>query len=289
MLFIVPTAPSPPRMLTMTGEPNGSTIELNWFPPLHPNGAVHYEIEYIPAVTPGDPVNAGSSSSPYFTLTLPNEFLTYNVRVAAVNDQGQAQSDVLAVCPGTNRMRGKYMCRSDLHIYSKIFPYLIMRLYNLLSTDLQPPTGMSVVITGIDTAVVSWNVQQSRICDVVVGSYSVRYQLTNDTGSTPITVYTPSTSVILTGLVPKAVYNVSVATITLSGDMSAFYATTPFTVTPTVAPLPGKSLSIPPRCVVRSHALKHRPKIHLSGRSRGGSKGAKEPPLLVCCRILDSF
>ena len=103
----IPTAPSPPRMLTMTGEPSGSTVELNWLPPPHPNGAIHYEIEYEPAVAPGDPVNAESSSSPYFTLTLPNEFLTYNVRVAAVNSQGQARSGVLTVmCPGRVRETG---------------------------------------------------------------------------------------------------------------------------------------------------------------------------------------
>ena len=42
-------------------------------------------------------MNAGSSSSPYFTLTLPNDFLTYIVRVAAVNTQGQAISDIIVV------------------------------------------------------------------------------------------------------------------------------------------------------------------------------------------------
>ena len=105
------TAPFPPRMLTMTGEPTGSTVELNWLPPLHPNGAIHYEIQYEPAMTPGDPVNAGSSSSPYFTLTLPNEFLTYNVTVAAVNTNSSTQSSVLPVCPGQNRQEGvQYTC-----------------------------------------------------------------------------------------------------------------------------------------------------------------------------------
>ena len=79
-------------MLTTTGAPTGSTVELNWLPPLHPNEAIHYEIEYEPAVTPGDPVNAGSSSSPYFTLTLPNELQTYNVTVIAVNTQGSTHS-----------------------------------------------------------------------------------------------------------------------------------------------------------------------------------------------------
>ena len=50
-------------------------------------------------------MNAGNSSSPYFTLTLPNEFLTYNVRVAAVNtrDLWSTQSNALSVCLGKNR------------------------------------------------------------------------------------------------------------------------------------------------------------------------------------------
>ena len=105
----ISTAPSPSRMLTMTGAPTGSTVELNWLPPLYPNGVIHYEIEYEPAMTPGDPVNAGNSSSPYFTLTLPNEFLTYNVTVAAVNTQGQARSGDLAVpCLGKNTLRGSF-------------------------------------------------------------------------------------------------------------------------------------------------------------------------------------
>ena len=50
-----------------------------------------------------------SDSSPYFTLTLPDEFITYNVRVAAVNAQGQAQSSILPVCPGMKRQSGMYL------------------------------------------------------------------------------------------------------------------------------------------------------------------------------------
>ena len=94
---------------------------------------------------------------------------------------------------------------------------------------------MSVDITGTDTAVVSWNAQQSSMC--VVGNYSVRYQLTNDTaGSPPITVYSSSTSVTLNGLVPNAEYSVSVATIALDGSTSEFSTTTSFTVTPAATP-----------------------------------------------------
>ena len=105
----IPIAPSPPRMLTnvtMIGDPTGIIIELNWLPPLHPNGAIHYEIEYEPAMTPGDRVNAGSSSSPYFNLTLPNEFMVYNVSVIASNTQGQA-SDSITI--QTEKIKGMYV------------------------------------------------------------------------------------------------------------------------------------------------------------------------------------
>ena len=105
---------------------------------------------------------------------------------------------------------------------------------------LQPPTGVSVDITDTDTAVVYWNAQQSRMCDVV-GNYSVRYQLTNSADNPLTTLYTSSTSVALNGLVPNVAYSVSVATIALSGGgMSAFSATTTFTVSATAAP-PSKS------------------------------------------------
>ena len=98
------TAPSPPRMLTVIGTPFGSTVELNWLPPLHPNGAIRYEIEYEPAMTPGDPVMAGSSNTPYFTMTLPNDHSSYTVRVRAVNSRGSATSGDLVVHPGKSRI-----------------------------------------------------------------------------------------------------------------------------------------------------------------------------------------
>ena len=63
-------------------------------------------------------MNAGSSSSPYFTLTLPNEFLTYNVRVAAVNNQGKVGSNGLTLCPGRNRKRGVCIQCKLQYIYS---------------------------------------------------------------------------------------------------------------------------------------------------------------------------
>ena len=101
---MISSAPSPPRMLIVTGTPSGSTVELNWLPPLHPNGAIRYEIEYEPAMTPGDPVIAGNSSSLYSTLTLPNDLPSYTVRVRAVNSRGSATSGHLVVNPGKSRI-----------------------------------------------------------------------------------------------------------------------------------------------------------------------------------------
>ena len=102
----ISTAPTPPRMLTMTGASTGSTVELNWLPPLHPNGAIHYEIEYEPARMSTQPVNAGSNL--YFTLTLPYEIETHRVTVVAVNSKGRARSNVLEVVvpPGVNTETG---------------------------------------------------------------------------------------------------------------------------------------------------------------------------------------
>ena len=99
-----PPDPSPPRMLTVTATPSGSTVELNWLPPLHPNGAIHYEIEYEQAMTPGFITVVGGTDL-YFNLTLPKEFLTYNIRVVAVSahDSRSGVSNMVSVCPGSSR------------------------------------------------------------------------------------------------------------------------------------------------------------------------------------------
>ena len=93
----------------------------------------------------------------------------------------------------------------------------------------QPSTGLTVVVTGSDTAVVSCESQQSLMCDVVIGNYSVRYRLRFGTGGYT-TVYSSSTSVTLRDLVPNAEYDVSVAAINNIGNMSAFSATFQFRV-----------------------------------------------------------
>ena len=65
------------------------------------------------------------------------------------------------------------------------------------------------------------------MCGVVVGNYSVRYQL-RSSGGGYTTVYSPSTSVTLQDIVPNTEYDVSVAAISSAGEMSAFTATVQF-------------------------------------------------------------
>ena len=65
------------------------------------------------------------------------------------------------------------------------------------------------------------------MCGVVVGNYSVRYQLRSGAGAST-TVYATSTSVTLQDLVPNAEYTVSVAAINSAGELSAFTETVQF-------------------------------------------------------------
>ena len=76
-----------------------------------------------------------------------------------------------------------------------------------------------------NTVVVSWTASQSRMCDVAIVNYSVKYQLWNGAGNYT-TVYTSNTSVTLQGLLPNTMYNVSVAAINSVENISEFSTTT---------------------------------------------------------------
>ena len=86
----------------------------------------------------------------------------------------------------------------------------------------QPPTGVSVDTLGHESVDVSWDAQQSMQCDVVIGNYSVRYQLRNAFTAGYTAVYTNETHVTLQELEPGTNYRVSVASIASNGEMSAY-------------------------------------------------------------------
>ena len=101
------------------------------------------------------------------------------------------------------------------------------------------PTDLSADVTGNDTAVVSWSPSMSRMCDVVIGNYNVRYRMSNSNGDYT-TVNTSSTSVTLRDLVSNAEYTVEVAGIDPNGQMSPFSTLFQFTVTQPPAAAPSK-------------------------------------------------
>ena len=86
----------------------------------------------------------------------------------------------------------------------------------------QPPTGVSVDTLSRESVDVSWDAQQSMQCDIVIGNYSVRYQLRNGCTAGYTAVYTNETHVTLQELEPGPNYRVSVASITSNGEMSVY-------------------------------------------------------------------
>ena len=95
-----PSAPRYPYIIRV----NADGIELNWIPPLEPNGDVYYLIEY----NDGNrtiPVN-NSSRSTYFNLTGLQRGVTYNITVVAVNSAGR--NDTGTVLSHTHNPQRKY-------------------------------------------------------------------------------------------------------------------------------------------------------------------------------------
>ena len=123
-----------------------------------------------------------------------------------------------------------------LHVVVVARTFYTLHFYSC--TGPQPPMGISVVANGCNSANMSWTASVSRMCDAVIGNYSVRYQLMSGEGGY-VTVSSSSTSVTLQGLDPNAEYTVSVAGINSCGGMSTF-TTTQFkfqgTVTPVYSP-----------------------------------------------------
>ena len=121
--------PSAPRYPCIIGDDTDG-IELNWIPPLEPNGDVYYLIKYSDGNTT-DSVNT-SSESTYFNLTGLQRGVTYNITVVAVNSAGRndtgpvlnyvpiVQSKYQSICDYLNCLLSEYkVTHSPLQIIVK--------------------------------------------------------------------------------------------------------------------------------------------------------------------------
>ena len=104
LLLSVDSEPSVPRYPCIIGDDTDG-IELNWIPPLEPNGDVYYLIEYTDGNTTVS-VNT-SSGSTYYNFTELQRGVTYNITVVAVNSAGI--SDTGPVLNYTHNIQSKYL------------------------------------------------------------------------------------------------------------------------------------------------------------------------------------
>ena len=100
--------PSAPRYPSIIGDDTDG-IELNWIPPLEPNGDVYYLIVYSDGNRTVS-VNT-SSESTYLNLTGLQRGVTYNITVVAVNSAGR--SDTGPVLNYTREEQSKYLSICD--------------------------------------------------------------------------------------------------------------------------------------------------------------------------------
>ena len=108
LLLPMDSEPSAPRNPCIIADDTDG-IELNWIPPLEPNGDVYYLIEYNDGNKTAS-VNT-SSESTYFSLTGLQRGVTYYITVVAVNSAGS--SDTGPVLNYTHTLLSKYLSICD--------------------------------------------------------------------------------------------------------------------------------------------------------------------------------
>ena len=93
-----------------------------------------------------------------------------------------------------------------------------------------PPSSVSVVANGCDSADVTWRAPNSSVCDGVVSGYNVRYRLSSSTGDYT-SVNTSDAPVTLNNLTPNEEYTVEVAIITSVGGIGSYSPVEWFNIT----------------------------------------------------------
>ena len=111
-----PTEPSPPRQPSVTKVfENG--IELNWLPPMEPNGEVHYVIYYTPEGGIEQLNDTGSNLTHYNLTGLERNRVYTNIAVQAVNSADNGKSVKRAVIAHYNHTPiGECQCISYIRI-----------------------------------------------------------------------------------------------------------------------------------------------------------------------------
>ena len=98
-----PPAPTAPRHLTVVRN-TSTSVDLNWIPPLHPNGVIHYEIEYSTSENFMKKTTIKpASDNTYYTVDGVSELSRYYFRVLSVNTGGvgmSSSSNVVNICLG---------------------------------------------------------------------------------------------------------------------------------------------------------------------------------------------
>ena len=84
------SAPTAPRLLTVVRS-TSTSVDLNWIPPRHPNGVIHYEVEYSTNENFVDRTTINTANTHYTVSDVP-EFPRLYFRVVAVNSAGAGRS-----------------------------------------------------------------------------------------------------------------------------------------------------------------------------------------------------
>ena len=95
------SAPTAPRFLTVVRS-TSTSVDLNWIPPCHPNGVIHYEIQYSTNESFVESTTMNATNT-YRVVSGVLEFPRYYFRVVAVNSAGvgrSASSNVAQACLG---------------------------------------------------------------------------------------------------------------------------------------------------------------------------------------------
>ena len=117
-------------------------IELNWLPPIEPNGEVHYVIYYTPEGGTEQSIDTGSNLTHYNLTGLERNRVYTNIAVQAVNILGRSNRSGVIAPPGelSYRIITQKTCKQCTVLYK----YIQLRKY--MYTHHTPEEGESCTV-----------------------------------------------------------------------------------------------------------------------------------------------